>query len=114
MKAIPIVLDGSRLPRYSQLYGGIDAFNAKTQTDRKHLPLTQVQADMWATHQRLVAVVERLPANALVSGGRLARRLRQDTYSHYWEHTAHVMEWRRRTGREFSSNRVNNKEATNA
>ncbi len=95
LKAIPIILEGRRLPRYSQLYGGIDAFNAQVQTDREALTLTQVRAETKIVHQRLLSCLESLTEEALTSGGRLARRLKQDTYAHYSEHATHVADWRR-------------------
>ena len=49
LKAIPIILEGNRLTRYSHLYGGIDAFNALEQASKMHLSLAQVRADMRAT-----------------------------------------------------------------
>ena len=94
LKAIPIILEDRRLPRYRQVYGGIDAFNAKEQEAKADLSLEQVRADMEACHQRLVSHLTELPDESLKSGGRLARRLKQDTYDHYREHTLHVVEWR--------------------
>lgn len=93
LKAIPVILAEKPLPRYSNLYGGIDAFNAQEQERKEHLPLPQVKSDLLATHQRLVAYLLQLPEAAFASGGRLARRLRQDTCNHYREHTTHVVEW---------------------
>ena len=83
LKAIPIILQGRRLPRYRQLYGGIDAFNASEQQAKTHLLLSRLN---------------KLPDDSLVSGGRLVRRLRQDTFAHYHEHTLHVVEWRQQRG----------------
>ena len=96
LKAVPVILAEKPLPRYSVLYGGIDAFNAQEQERKKHLPLPQVKSDLLATHQRVVEYLAQLPEAAFASGGRLARRLRQDTCNHYREHTAHVVEWRKR------------------
>ena len=63
-----------------------------------HLSLAQVLADMLDAHQRLLSCLAGLPSDALVSGGRLARRVRQDTSQHYREHTLHVVEWREQKG----------------
>ncbi len=98
LKSIPIILQGQRLPRYRQLYGGIDAFNAKEQQAKLHVSLEQVRADMQQCHHTLLLRLGELPDGSLISGGRLVRRLRQDTFAHYHEHTLHVVEWRRRTG----------------
>ena len=70
LKAIPIILEGSRLPRYYHLYGGIDAFNALEQASKMHLSLAQVRADMRVAHQRLLSCLAGLPSGALTSGGR--------------------------------------------
>lgn len=95
LKAIPVILEGRRLPRYSQLYGGIEAFNAKTQAANEGMDLSQVRSNMWSVHRQLVSQLGTLPEEALISGGRLARRLRQDTYEHYREHACQVIDWRR-------------------
>ena len=68
--------------------------NAKEQEAKAHLSVEQVRADMEACHQRLLSRLAELPDDSLKSGGRLARRIRQDTYDHYREHTLHVVEWR--------------------
>lgn len=94
LKAIPVILEDRRLPRYRQVYGGIDAFNAMEQQAKAHLSLERVRADMQACHQRLLSHLTELTDESLKSGGRLARRLRQDTYDHYREHMLHVVEWR--------------------
>jgi hypothetical protein len=41
LKDVPIILEGNRLPRYSHLYGGIDAFNALEQASKMYLSLAR-------------------------------------------------------------------------
>ncbi len=70
LKAIPIILEGNRLPRYSHLYGSIDAFNALEQASKMYMSLAQVRADMRDAHQRFPSCLAGLPSDALTSGGR--------------------------------------------
>ena len=87
------------MPRYSHLYGGIDEFNALEQASKMHLSLAQARAPVPGTgingscHGWLGYPVTRLRR---VDG--LARRIRQDTWQHYREHTLHVVEWRQQKG----------------
>ena len=92
-KALPIILNGGRLPRYSDLYGGIDAFNAQTQQGEKGLTLDEVLTEFEETHRRLLAYLEGVPDETFASEGRFLRRLRQDTYGHYREHTEQIRVW---------------------
>ena len=98
LKAIPIILEVSRLPRYSLFTGA----STRSTPWSKHLRCTcfwhRWGADMRDAHQRLLSCLAGLPSDALVWGGRLARRVRQDTWQHYREHTLHVVEWRQQKG----------------
>lgn len=42
LKYLPLTLQGSRPPRYSVQYGGIDAFNALRTKQKRSLPLAEV------------------------------------------------------------------------
>ena len=96
LKALPIILDGGRLPRYSDLYGGIDAFNAQAQENKRGLSLEcRCLAEFEETHQRLLAYLDCVPDAAFATEGRFLRRLRQDTYGHYREHVEQIRAWRR-------------------
>ena len=95
LKALPIILGGGRLPRYSDLYGGIDAFNAQAQEKKKRLSLEEVLAELEKTHLELIAYLDSVPDAAFATEGRFLRRLRQDTYGHYREHTQQILAWRR-------------------
>ena len=95
LKALPIIVDGGRVPRYSDLYGGIDAFNSLTQGRKCSLGLNEVLRALEETHQQLLDYLEGVPDEAFASEGRFLRRLRQDTYGHYREHTEQIIAWRR-------------------
>lgn len=95
LKALPVILDRGRLPRYSDLYGGIDAFNAQVQEGKKGLSLERVLTELEETHLRLLAYLDDVPEEAFATEGRFLRRLRQDTYGHYREHTEQIRAWRR-------------------
>jgi methylphosphotriester-DNA--protein-cysteine methyltransferase len=98
IKHLPDVLEGRRIPKYSDLYGGIDAFNAKSTEARRELSLADVLRQFDERHKLLVDYVRSVPAEELSSESRFRRRLRLDTYGHYPEHTAQIRSWRERTG----------------
>ena len=95
LKALPVIVDGGRVPRYSDLYGGIDAFNELTQERKSSLGLNEVLRELEETHQQLLDYLEGVPDEAFASEGRFLRRLRQDTYGHYREHTEQIIDWPR-------------------
>ena len=95
LKALPVIEEGGRVPRYSTLYGGIDAFNARTQERKQNLSLDQVFTELGETHGRLLAYLADVPDSAFARENRFLRRLRQDTYGHYLEHADQIREWRR-------------------
>ena len=94
LKALPVIVEGGRVPRYSDLYGGIDAFNAQSQGRKKGLSLEQVFADMEETHRSLLSYLDGAPDAAFDRENRFLRRLRQDTYGHYREHAEQIRAWR--------------------
>jgi hypothetical protein len=94
LKHLPRVLQGERPPRYSVVYGGIDAFNALMREQRRDLPLAEVFDHMLATHTRLVEYLQSAPEEQFTTETRFRRRLRLDTYSHYPIHTRMIHEWR--------------------
>jgi len=97
LKHLPHILQGGRPPRYSVLYGGIDAFNLQMTEKKRSLTLSEVKERMDATHLRLVAYVQSAPEEQLASDTRFRRRLRLDTYSHYPIHERAIREWRERS-----------------
>ena len=98
IKHLPEVLDGRRVPKYSDLYGGIDAFNAKNTDERKALSLADVLRLFDERHDQLVTYIRSVPPDQLGGDSRFRRRLRLDTYGHYPEHTAQIRAWRERRG----------------
>jgi len=97
LKHLPHILQGGRPPRYSVLYGGIDAFNARM-TEQKHsLSLSEVLRQLDKIHLKLVEYVQNVPEEQLASETRFRRRLRLDTYGHYPIHTRAIREWRERS-----------------
>jgi DinB family protein len=93
---LPLVLAGGRPPRYSEMYGGIDAFNARMTEQGKALSLTEVLRQRDDVHRRLLSYLERVPDDQLASETRFRRRLRLDTYGHYPKHARAIREWRAR------------------
>ncbi len=96
LKYLPLTLQGKRLPRYSVMYGGIDAFNAHVAEKVRQLSLDEVVRQAEETHARLVAYLQAAPEEQFASETRFRRRIRLDTYSHYPIHTQAIREWRNR------------------
>ena len=98
LKHLPLILKGDTPPRYSVLYGGIDAFNARMMQHKRSLLLAEVRAQLAATHSRLVDLIQSAPEDQLTSETRFRRRLRLDTYGHYPLHAEAIRQWRLRRG----------------
>ena len=96
VKHLPAILEGRRPPRYSQSYGGIDAFNALMTATKRDLSLEELFRQQERVHHRLVALVERAPEAQLAGETRFHRRLRADTYRHYLIHADAIRRWRAR------------------
>jgi len=94
LKFLPVILEGSRPPRYSVTYGGIDAFNAQTFEKNRAQPLAKVLDALEKTHRRLIALVKKAPDEAIATETRFRRRLRFDSYRHYAEHAEMIRAWR--------------------
>ncbi|HEY7033901.1 MAG TPA: DinB family protein [Thermomicrobiales bacterium] len=94
LKHLPLILAGGRAPRYSETYGGIDAFNARMTARQRDRSLADVRAQAEATHRRLVAYVQSLPPERIVAEPRFRRRLRLDTFGHYPLHAEQIRAWR--------------------
>lgn len=94
LKALPVIVEGGRVPRYSDLYGGIDAFNAQSQRRKRGFSLEQVLTELKETHQRILSYLESVPDSAFAKENRFLRRLRQDTYGHLREHAEQIRAWR--------------------
>lgn len=98
LKYLPLILEGGRPPRYSVMYGGVDAFNAQMTEAKRRLPLADVLAQLAETHRRLVAYIENAPDEQFTTDTRFRRRVRLDTYGHYPVHTEAIRAWRARLG----------------
>jgi hypothetical protein len=94
LKYLPLILEGRRTPRYSVLYGGIDAFNALVVDTSRTISLDKVLRQAVETHTGLIAYLEAAPEEQFASETRFRRRIRLDTYSHYPVHTQGIREWR--------------------
>ena len=98
LKSLPMILEGRKPPKYSVLYGGIDAFNAQ-QSERKHgLPLADILRQSETTHGRLVSFLEGVAEEQFTRDTPFRHRLRLDTYSHYPLHARMIREWRAKGG----------------
>jgi hypothetical protein len=93
LKYLPMVMQERRPPRYKDLYGGMDSFNAMM-TEKKHnLSISEILKELDTTHQELIAFLNTIPEEMVASGTRFRHRLRLDTYSHYPKHTKAILEW---------------------
>ena len=91
---LPHIATGGRAPRYSQAYGGIDAFNALRTEERRGLSLDEVLAQHDAVHARLLEYVRSAPEALILRETPFRRRLRLDTYGHYPIHARAIRRWR--------------------
>jgi len=94
LKHLPLILAGERPPKYSNQYGGIDAFNAQMTDQKRKLSFSEVLQQRDDTHLRLIDYVHRVPEDQIASETRFRRRLRLDTYGHYPKHTEAIRNWR--------------------
>ena len=95
---LPQILGGRRPPKYADLYGGMDAFNALKAQESRARPLAEVLARVEETHRQLIAYLHTAPEEQLATETRFRRRIRLDTYSHYPIHTQAIREWRAKSG----------------
>lgn len=100
LKHLPLILRGERPPRYSVLYGGIDAFNAQMTELKGNTSLSEVLREAAATHLKLIEYLSNIPEEQFTSETRFRRRLGYDTFKHYPIHTAAIRAWRDRLARE--------------
>jgi len=94
LKYLPLILERKRSPRYRNLYGGMDAFNALMTEKKRTLPLSEVLSQLDATHQRLVEYLSGVPDENFAIETSFRRRLRLDTWGHYFIHARAIQEWR--------------------
>jgi len=94
LKHLPRILLGDRPPRYSDQYGGLDAFNAQATSRQRTLSLAEILRRQEDTHQRLLTYLQSVPAELYASETRFRRRLRLDTYGHYLIHMRAILAWR--------------------
>ena len=94
LRHLPSIIAGERPPRYSTIYGGIDAFNAMMAEQKRDLSLSDVLSQQDDTHRRLVEFILSVSEDQFTRETRLRRRLRLDTYGHYPIHTTSIREWR--------------------
>ena len=94
-KNLPLIVEDKRLPRYNDLYGGINAFNTIMAEENHRLPLDEVIRWLEDTHRRLLDYLRGIPEEQFGSKTRFRRRLAADTYNHYPEHTDSILALRR-------------------
>ncbi|HEX5409502.1 MAG TPA: DinB family protein [Gemmatimonadaceae bacterium] len=96
LKHLPRIRKGERTPRYSVVYGGIDAFNAMMTEQRRGLSLAEVLHQHDDVHAKLIRYVRRSPNELFAREGPFRHRLRADTYGHYPIHARAIRAWRER------------------
>jgi hypothetical protein len=94
LKYLPVILTGEKPPRYSVLYGGIDAFNARMTEQKKNLSLSEVLRQRDDTHRRLIDFLQSAPEDQCKRETPFRHRLRLDTYGHYAKHAEAIRKWR--------------------
>ena len=96
LKYLPLILQGIRPPRYSNMYGGIDAFNAKMTEQERSLSLSDVVRQFDETHHQLIDYISSAPEELFTGETPFRRRLLLDTCRHYPVHAKAIREWRER------------------
>jgi len=96
LKHLPGVLNKIRPPKYSDLYGGLDAFNALMTQKWQPLSMEQIHRKVDQTHAELVAYLRDIPEEQFSSKTRFYHRLRVDTFGHYPFHTQAIRDWRKK------------------
>jgi hypothetical protein len=94
LRYLPVIAEGGTPPRYSTMYGGVDAFNAMRAEEKRSLPLSEVLRHLEETHLRLIAYIEGVPEEQFIRETPFRHRLRLDTYRHYATHARAISEWR--------------------
>ncbi|MFZ3070394.1 MAG: DinB family protein [Anaerolineaceae bacterium] len=94
LQSLPLILQGQKLSKYSDKYGGIDAFNAQMTEAKANLTLNEVLASQYQTHERLITYLQEVDEAHFKSSTRFFRRLNMDAYYHYPEHTEAIKAWR--------------------
>jgi hypothetical protein len=94
LKHLPMVMQERRPPRYKDLYGGMDSFNAMMTEKKRSLSIFEILKQMNSTHQELIAFLNTVPEEMVTSETRFRHRLRLDTYSHYLIHAKAIQQWR--------------------
>jgi len=97
LKALPLILTGGRLPRYTR-FGGIDAFNAQMAEQKHDMALSEVLRQLEEMHLRLLDYLHSVPDEHFTRETPFRHRLRLDTYSHYPLHARAIQAWRERPG----------------
>jgi len=91
---LPLIAEGGKPPRYSVMYGGINAFNAQMTEQKRGLSLPEVLGQLEETHRRLIDYIQSVHEAQFTRETPFRHRLRLDTYSHYPIHTRAIREWR--------------------
>jgi hypothetical protein len=94
LKHLPGMLQGKKYPRYSVMYGGLNAFNALRTANKKNLSFPEVFQQQEQAHGRLLEFLESVSEEYLDSKTRFRHRLRMDTYSHYAKHAQAIRKWK--------------------
>ena len=91
LKYLPTILAGKTTPRYTNMYGGIDAFNALMVEEKRGLPLYKIRKQLEETHARVIAFLKTVPEEHFVKENRFRKRVRLDSYGHYKEHAQVIL-----------------------
>ncbi len=70
----------------------VDGLNARESRRKRDLSLVQLREEFSESHAQLVALLSEFPEGELARE-EVEKRVRVDTYDHYAEHTAHILEW---------------------
>jgi hypothetical protein len=78
LKSLPMIMQDHKLPRYKDLYGGLNAFNALMTEKKRGLSLSDVLKQLETTHMKLISFINNAPEELFTTETRFRRRLRLD------------------------------------
>ena len=91
LKILPLIVDKAPMPAYDET---IDAFNARESARKSGLSLSVLHDQLRDTHRRLLDYIDGVDESHFDTETPFLKRLQEDTYDHYREHTDQIAVWR--------------------
>ena len=91
LKMLPLIVDKAPMPAYDET---IDVFNARESARKSGLSLNMLHDQLRDTHRRLLDYIDGVDDSHFATETPFLKRLQEDTYDHYREHTDQIAAWR--------------------